>query len=331
MSASTQAGNAPAEGAASNWFGILTVVITLIGWSSIPLFLKHFSHLIDAWTSNGWRYGFSALIWAPVLVFALLRRRLPAGLWRAAIVPSIVNSCGQVCFTWAHYKIDPGLLSFGLRSQILFAALGAFLLFPSERPVIRTRGFLIGMVIVLLGTSGAVLLGEERVDVTHLAGIALALASGLLFAMYGLAIRRYMHRFNSVIAFAAISQYTAAAMVILMLFFGDRAGLAALEMSGRQISWLLLSAIIGIALGHVFYYISIARLGVAVSAGVLQLQPFGVAVASYFLFAEVLSSGQWISGGVAVGGAILMLGVQRLVTRKRTDEGLALAEGKSGV
>ncbi|TVQ54063.1 MAG: DMT family transporter [Phycisphaerales bacterium] len=317
--------------AGSHWFGVLTVIITLVGWSSIPLFLKHFSHLIDAWTSNGWRYGFSALIWAPLLIIVAQRRRLPAGLWRAAIVPSIVNSMGQVCFTWAHYKIDPGLLTFGLRSQILFAALGAFLLFPSERPVIRAPGYLIGMLVVLLGTSGAILFGDDRIEFTHIAGVALAIASGLLFAMYGLAVRRYMHRFNSVIAFAAISQYTALAMIVLMLVLGEQGGLTVLEMPGKQIMWLLISAVIGIALGHVFYYLSIARLGVAVSAGVLQLQPFGVAVGSYILFAEVLTVGQWVSGCVAVAGAIVMLGIQRLVMKKRTDPGLALAEGKSGV
>jgi drug/metabolite transporter (DMT)-like permease len=307
------------------------VVMTLVGWSSVPLFLKHFADHIDAWTSNGWRYGFSALLWAPVLLIVAYRKRLPAGLWKAALVPSLVNSAGQVCFTWAHYKIDPGLLTFGLRSQILFAALGAYFLFPSERRIIKTKCYLFGMAVVLIGTAGAVLLGNEPVDFTHAAGVALAICSGMLFAMYGLAVRKYMNGFNSVLAFSAISQYTAFAMVILMLTMGDRGGLTALTMGTTQFMWLLVSAIIGIALGHVFYYMSIARLGVAVSAGVLQLQPFGVAIGSYILFSEVLTVGQWVSGCVAVCGAILMLGMQRWIAKKRVDPGLAMAEGKAGV
>ncbi|MHC4385308.1 MAG: hypothetical protein ACYS0J_21120, partial [Planctomycetota bacterium] len=107
--------------------GAMTVTLTLIGWSSVPLFLRYFADSIDAWTSNGWRYGVSALLWAPVLVIFACRRRLPAGLWRAAIVPSVINSCSQVIFCYAHYKIDPGLLTFGLRSQMIFAAVGAYL------------------------------------------------------------------------------------------------------------------------------------------------------------------------------------------------------------
>jgi drug/metabolite transporter (DMT)-like permease len=329
MPPSAQSSQTPAQFATS-FTGIVTIILTLIGWSLTPLFIRHFADHIDLWTSNGWRYGFSALLWLPVVIIVAYRKKLPAGLWKAALVPSIVNSMGQVCFTWAHYKIEPGLLTFGLRSQIFFAALGAFLLFPTERPIIRTKGYLIGMVLVILGTCGAVLLGEDEVDFSHTAGVILAISSGFFFAMYGLAVRRYMHGKNSVLAFAAISQYTAIAMVSLMLIFGENFGAEALAMPGKQIMWLLISAVIGIALGHVLYYLSIARLGVAVSAGVLQLQPFGVAIGSYILFSEILTLGQWISGCVAVGGAILMLGIQRLITKKRVDPGLALAEGRSG-
>ena len=285
--------------------GTITVVLTLVGWSSIPLFLRYFSEQIDAWTSNGWRYGFAALLWSPVLVLGWLFGRLPRGLWRAAIVPSIVNSVGQVTFAYAHYKIEPGLLSFGLRSQMLFAAVGAYIMFAGERRVIRSPVYLTGLVAVLVGTCGAVLMGKEPIEGAVAEGILLSLASGALFAGYALAVRKYMSSFGAVIAFAAISQYTAAAMIVLMLVLGRHRGMEVIEMSGPDIALLLISAVIGIALGHVFYYMSIARLGVAVSSGVLQLHPFGVGVASYFVFAEILPTPQRVAAGIAVVGAVL--------------------------
>jgi drug/metabolite transporter (DMT)-like permease len=307
--------------------GALTVTLTLIGWSSVPLFLRYFADSIDAWTSNGWRYGLSALLWAPVLIVVAWRRRLPAGLWRAALVPSIINSTSQVIFCSAHYKIDPGLLSFGLRSQMIFAGVGAYLMFAAERPVIRSPGYLAGVAAVLVGTAGAVLLGREPVTGAHALGIVMSLTSGALFAGYALAVRRYMHGINSVVAFAAISQYTAAAMVALMLLVGRRGGLDALGMGGRDFGLLVISAVVGIALGHVLYYISINRLGVAVSTGVLQLHPFTTGVASVIIFHEVLTAAQWVSGFIAVGGAVLMLGVQaRLSRRAAAEPALALAE-----
>ena len=351
--------------APSTQVGILTLVLTLLGWSSVPLFLRHFAHLIDFWTSNGWRYGFSALVWAPVLIVVMFRRQMPRGLWKAALVPSIANAAGQVCFTWAHYRIEPGLLTFGLRSQLLFVAIGAWIMFPTERAIIRRPGYLIGAAVLLAGMSVVMLLAENHDapitapqsppsdiatapdDATspnatglasshdpsaHVQGVLLAIASGLLFACSGLAVRKYMHGVNSVIAFAAICQYTALVMVALMLVLGNRGGLTVLDLAGGEFAMLLGSALIGIAIGHVFYYFSIARLGVAITAGVLQLQPFIVAMASLSLFGERLTASQWIGGCVAVSGAMMMLAVQWRVSRRAPvlEEPIAIAEGESG-
>lgn len=291
------------------------VLMTLAGWSAVPLFLRHFALSIDAWTSNGWRYGFSALLWLPVVLIAQRRGKTPANLWRLALVPSLINAMGQVCFTWAHYKIDPGLLTFGLRVQVVFVAIGAYMLFPAERRIVRSPGFIIGFALVLAGTAGAALFGENPFAPERIMGLLLAIGSGALFAAYGLSVRKYMHGVNPILAFAAISQYTASAMVLLMLVIGERAGAEALAMPGSQFALLLLSAVVGIALGHVFYYASIAKLGVSVTAGVLQLQPFAVAMASLAIFGERLLPMQWIGGLTAVVGAILMLDAQRRLSK----------------
>jgi drug/metabolite transporter (DMT)-like permease len=291
--------------------GTITIVLTLVGWSSIPLFLRYFAEDIDAWTSNGWRYGVSALIWAPYLLFAMQRGRAPSRIWLAAIVPSLFNAAGQVFFTWAHYKIDPGLLTFGLRSQMVFVAAGAYLLFPQERGVISSARYLLGLVALAIGTSLAVLAGENPLEEAHLAGVLMSVGAGALFAGYGLTVRKFMNGVHSVTAFAVISQYTAGAMLVLMFALGARSGATALDLPRFEFFLLILSAIIGIALGHVLYYISINRLGVAISSGVLQLHPFVVAVASMLIFGEVLVGWQWFGGCVALTGAIAMLSAQR--------------------
>ncbi|MFO0875147.1 MAG: DMT family transporter [Phycisphaerales bacterium] len=342
----------------SSFRGVLTVVLTLLGWSSVPLFLFHFSKSIDFWTSNGWRYGFSAILWLPVVLAVTVRGRLPRGLWAAAIVPSVANSLGQVCFTWAHYEISPGLLSFGLRSQLVFVAIGAFLLFPAERAVIRRAGYLAGLALLVAGTaavlaSGVLELagdgGDRHVQAraglhAPMLGVVLAVGSGMLFAAYGLSVRKFMAGYHPVLAFAAICQYTGLSMVLLMLAFGSPCadgafaglrGMMALQLPAEQLLYLLLSAVIGIALGHVFYYISIANLGVAVTAGVLQLQPFIVALAQLWIFGEALTSMQWLGGAVAVLGAMLMLRTQQRAVAVGRDAALRAdaelrAEAESG-
>lgn len=310
----------PADRRPGRALGIITVLMTLLGWSSVPLFIKHFADLIDPWTSNGCRYGFSALLWAPVLVWGASRGGLPKGLWRAALVPAIFNSLGQISFTWAHYKIDPALLTFGLRVQIVFVAIGAAVLFVPERRIIRTTGFLAGLVLVFCGTMGTVVLDPGFGRQATTLGVALAVGSGLCFACYGLSVRYFMHGVNPLQAFAAISQYTAAVMVALMLTRGDRAGLTALDLPAAQFGLLLLSAVIGIALGHVFYYISIARLGVAVTSGVVQLQPVLVGAATpFFLAGPALTTAQWCTGAVAILGAATILWTQHRLAAKGPD------------
>ncbi len=306
--------------------GLVTVLLTLLGWTVTPLFINHFADpegrgYIDPWTSNGWRYGFSALLWAVPLAAWHMRGKLPRGLWKAALIPALMNILGQLGFTWAHYKIEPGLLTFGLRAQMIVVAIGAAILFPIERRAIRKPAFLAGLLMVMGGTAGTIVFDDGFGEGTTMFGVGLALWAGAFFAGYALAVRRCMAGINPMMSFAMISQYTAATMIGIMLFAGDESGATAMRMPIDQFGYLLLSSVIGIGLGHVLYYISIARLGVAVSTGIIQLQPFTVALLSYAWFGEVLRTSQWVTGGIAVGGAVLMLVVQHLVlSRRRSDE-----------
>ncbi len=188
----------PAKRGAS---GIVLILLTLLGWSSVTLFLKHFTSYIDAWTANGWRYGMSALFWAPVLGWGLWRRTLPDGLWRAALVPSLFNLAAQICFALAPYYINPGLIAFLLRLQIVFIAVGAYVLFPAERPVLRSPTYVCGVVIVFTGLMGLCFLGEKLPRGATALGIALAVAAGILYSGYFLGVRYYVHHISPIVSF----------------------------------------------------------------------------------------------------------------------------------
>jgi len=300
----------------SRWFGIVTISATLAAWIATPLLIKEFTGDVDLWTSNGWRYGFAALIWLPTLLLAMRRRAITKRIWLAAMIPAGFNIGAQVAFTAAFYLVDAGLVTFGLRGQIIVVAIGAAILFPRERKIIRDPRFILGMALVAGGTSLTAALGEGFGGKSHTMGVLLAVAAGCGYACYGLAVRACMQGVNAVTAFSVISQYTAIAMVGLMLLFGERMGADAMALSADRFSLFLLSALIGIALGHVLFYLSIARLGVAASTAVIQLQPFGVATAALVLFGERLTVGQWVSGATAVAGAGLIIYVQHSVTKR---------------
>ncbi len=303
---------------------IATLVLTLLGWSSIPLFLRYFSKDIDFWTANGWRYVFAAALWAPVLVWGWWRSSLPAGLWRAAFWPGMFNFGGQVLFGLAPYLVSPGLMTFSLRVQIIFVSVGAAVLFPSERTLLRRPGFVLGIIMVMLGTAGTILFREGE-DLTAGKspgwGIAVSIGAGLLYAAYSLLVRRQLQTYPALTSFAAVSQISALPMVVLMLCFARHAGVLdhgmhALELPPTKFLLLVLSAVIGIGLGHTLYFYSLQKLGIAASSGVVQLQPVAVSIASMRMFGERLTLGQWICGGVAVAGALTMLVVQHREARR---------------
>lgn len=333
--------------------GLMMLVFTLLGWSSVPLFVTHFSHSINSWTQNGWRYLLGALVWAPVLVWGWMKRTTPRGLWKASVMPAIFNALGQAAFTWSFYNVDTATAAFGLRTQIVFLAVGAYLLFPSERALLRTKGAWIGILLVIVGVVGTMLLRDNAHDAANavgsfnnpLLGMAAAVAAGLLFASYGLSVRRNMHGYHPVTAFAAISQITAGISLVLMMGLSREAaqshpgsenrgthaldfGAAVFSLSSGGLAMLFLSAIIGITLGHAAYFISIARLGVAPTSGVLQLQPFCVAIAQFVVFNQVMTGGQWMAGTVAVVGALVLLYAQwRLKRAASAPVGADIAAG----
>ncbi len=298
--------------------GVLILLLTLACWSSVPLFLKHLAGYIDHWTNNGWRYGASALFWLPAVLWAVARGTLPRAIWVAALVPALANTLSQVAFTAAHSDVSPGIVTFGLRLQLVFVAIGAYLLFPTERATIRSPRYLIGIAL-LVGGIGTVLFGGD-VDLTgtSLRGVLLSIASGMGYGVYGLAVRKFMYGYHPVYAFGVIAMYTAAGLLAGMLAFGHERGMDVLQLDSRELWDLGLSAFLGIALGHVLYYTSIDRLGVATTAGVLQLQPFIVSIASAALFGEVLHALQWTGGIVAVVGAAFIMAAQKAAERARS-------------
>lgn len=56
------AGPARRAESTGRWLGTMCILGSLFGWSSIPLFLRYFTELVDGWTANGWRYAVSAVL-----------------------------------------------------------------------------------------------------------------------------------------------------------------------------------------------------------------------------------------------------------------------------
>ncbi|HPF41019.1 MAG TPA: DMT family transporter [Phycisphaerae bacterium] len=298
--------------------GVICVAITLLSWSTVLLFLRALHEDIDGWTANGWRYGMCALGLAPFLIRRLWRREVPMRILKAAIVPALINTLGQSCFGFAVYYIEPGLAGFLLRVAVISATIGAFVLFADERALLRSGLFWGGFLLVIFGSVGTVLFGVNPIVGATATGVLLGTTAGALFGLYGVSVRYYMRGIPPVASFTTIAVYTASAVVAMMLIFADRRGAAVFDLSPLLATYLVVSAILGIAVGHIFYYKSIERLGVAITGSIVQLAPFLGAAVSMVIFDEPLTILQWVCGFVMLGGGWLLLRAER--SRPRTDE-----------
>lgn len=298
--------------------GLAYIVATLLGWSSVLLFLRALHQDIDAWAANGWRYGLCALLFFPYQLSLSLRGRSSPGVWRKAILPTVFNSLGQICFGFSIYYIKPGLAGFLLRVSLITSTAGALTLFADERRLARSGLFWLGLGCVAIGSLATIFLSETPIAGRQLTGVLMGAGAGAFFGLYGVAVRANMRHVSSMQSFSTICTLTAAVMLVCMVAFGEGAGAPVLLLSPLHMFYLVASALIGIAMGHLFYFASIKRLGVAVAGAIVQIAPFITATFSYVLFNEALTGWQWVGGAIMLTGGYALLRAEQ--TRPREAE-----------
>jgi drug/metabolite transporter (DMT)-like permease len=267
--------------------------------------LKVLTPYVDAWTSNGIRYPFSSLLWLGPLLYQQRRGQVNPRIWLLALVPTFFNIIAQTLWAWIPYFLDATLMGFLVRISVVFSIGGGFLCFPDERRLVKHPVFWAGVLFSITGFSVMSLAGKELPAGTQLVGIALVLCCGASYGLYAVAVRYSMKGARPWVAFPVISIYTSAAMVALMLEFGEPSRVAA--MPPPWVAFFLLSAVIGIAAAHTLFYMAIERLGVAISSSTQLISPFLTFLWSYLFLGESLTLFQW------VGGTILLLGGTMLV------------------
>jgi drug/metabolite transporter (DMT)-like permease len=136
-------------------------------------------------------------------------------------------------------------------------------------------------------------------------GIAMIILYGLIWGLYAVAVKVAFRGIDSRTGFSVVSIYTVVALFILTMFMGQPSKCLVMPFGGWAA--IVISGVTGIALGHVFYYISIRRLGATTPSLVQLAQPFIVVVISYFVFSERLSVPQLVFGVVLVAGSALAI------------------------
>jgi drug/metabolite transporter (DMT)-like permease len=289
--------------------GSLAMLATAANFVAVPLIVRSITGYVDTWVQNALRYGVAFVVWAPFLLLRVARGRVERTIWTRALLPTLLNLLQQVLFTTSLYYLEPGIMSLLSKTSLLWIMFFAMIVFPDERSLLRDRFFRAGVPLCVAGAVGVMVLDRGFSAGGTAIGIVLTLACALSWGAYTVSARYFLRELDSRTAFAVVAVYTTAALVALALLLGDP--LRGLQMPAAGWAGVAVTGFLGIAVGHVLYFVAIKRIGATISALFLLITPLGVYAVSALTLGETMSPAQWLFGALLLGGAALVLWSQK--------------------
>ncbi len=270
-------------------------------WSIGPIFIKQLTGCVDSWTQNALRYTVACLFWLPALLYFMCAGKFDRRTWRLALLPFAVNIGMQSLWAMTFYYISPAFATLLTKTSVLWITAFSLVFFVDERPLAGSPLFWVGLAFSVMGLCGVLYFKPDFTAVHTLRGIVIALACAVVWGAYAVAVKIRLKDVDSRCGFAVISLYTTIALWIAAILFGRPDQAASLGVS----AWtaVVVSAITAIALGHVFFYTAIKRIGATIPSLVILAQPFMVFSISRVVFHERLTLPQLVFGVLLLIGA----------------------------
>ncbi len=296
--------------------GTTALVLNTVFWSITPVLLKRLTVFIDPWTANGLRYPMAAVLFWPVLLRGFRTGALDRRLLVRALIPAFFAGAGQIFWAQAPYHIQASDIGFFIKVSLVWAFAGSMAFFPEERALLTSRRFWVGLALALGGfVALAVERGALEARVTW-TGLAIILSCSVFFGLYGVSVRLLLRDVPPLLAFGIVAQLVAIGTAALMFCYGDVPGIP--QLAGE--AWVLLAAtaLIGITISHVLFYVAVLRIGASLTNATHLSGPFITCAVAYFALGERLGLRGWIAGIVLVsGGAFLLWAQERVRERMR--------------
>jgi drug/metabolite transporter (DMT)-like permease len=293
----------------------LALLASVLCWGTVPVLLRDLKDSIGPWSANGLRYSMAAVIYWPVIIVMIAKGHASWRFIGLCAVPAIIACGGQVLWGLAPYYLEATAIGFFVRFSLVWATLGAMILFADERRLLRLPRFYLGL---LLSVGGFVVLAlleglaGANVDQT---GVVIMLFCSVCFGLYAVSIRYFIRQFHPVFSFAIVAQFVSLGTLAGMFCFGEPQRI--FELSATAWKELVVSSMLGIALGHILLYTGIRRIGTTIASGVQSITPFVTAALGALFLSETMTGLEWTAGiTVVIGGLILLTAQSALPTGK---------------
>lgn len=278
---------------------MLALLFTMLVWGVSPVFFRSLSLALGPGDHLAIRYALVGMLFAGVLVVTRGWRIARAD-WPRMVFVSLVGFTGyNLGSAFGFERINAGTGSLIIGTQPLLIALIGVLA-ASER---LTPAVILGL---LVGFAGIVFLVWNDLGVTgdpvqFLTGCAMIFVSGTCWAIYAVASKPLSQRYGSLPVTAMSVVLTSLALVLLLGRPSTLGTLAA--MTPRNWAEMAYLVIFVTALTMVTWNYGAARLPAAAAGAFLYLvPPIGVAAGALML-------GEKVTGGMVIGGTLIMAGV----------------------
>jgi len=200
-----------------------------------------------------------------------------------------------------------------IKTTVIWIAVFSLILFPEERPLLKSKRFWAGAALSTAGVLGVIIFREEGFNSkTTMLGIIITLSAAMMWGVYTVSVKIAFKNIDSRYGFSVISIYTVAGLFVLALVFSDIKDCAALGL--KPWVYIIVSSLLSIALSHVLYYFAIKRIGAIVPSLSLLIIPFIVFLLSSRIFGESLTIFQWVFGIVLLAGSTFAIRSQKHLT-----------------
>lgn len=289
------------------------VVGVILIWSVMPSVLKYFAADLDAPTMMGFRLTLSSLFWLPAVVRGRIKNQLSKSLLLSAIPVAAVFFLGQILWSLAPYYNDASILMFIGRSSFLFAMLFGFWLVKSERVLLRQWRFWCGLLATAIGMT-SLFLSARYGGSSTLLGFVIMVGVALCWGLHGPFVKKFLDGVPVPLGFGLVTLYMMPFSLAIFFMAGEPA--AVLELSARNMGFLLAASIVPLALGQALIFYAFQRLGPIVVEGGFQSMPFLSACVAGLWLGEAMGLLQWVSGCIVVLGSVLLLSAKAVRSAK---------------
>jgi drug/metabolite transporter (DMT)-like permease len=284
----------------------LPIIIVTFLWIWPPIFIKLFTQYFDNYTQNFYRFLSGALI---LIIISLIRNKQECidcfKNIKKFFLPAIFMFLFQIIWVAGIYLIDPTITSLITKANVLFVLLISFIFFKDERKIIKSKTFILGASLAILGVIG-VILGKNSIHLEDFnLGAILILIAAIFWAFYVISIKQVVKTTDPFVAASFSYSLAVPLFFILALLFGDLTAITRAPPS--IITLLVLSGIFFVGIANALNFESIKMIGASISTTFILVTPFFTGIASYFIFKELLTITQLIFGLILLIGCFILI------------------------